>query len=1159
MPTVSYITPITNRTNEDVNYAREHQSDLINKNIGAWNYTDANRVCNNLKYAAEHMYEQGFLSQPYSMQIKLDWKETDIMTAETLNSMIIDNINNLRTYSRDDLTWYPITSVANMDYTVANWIERDIDALATQVPMPPDTYKLTVENGSGSGNYEAETVVTIRANPPETGEVFDRWSGDHLENIGDATSEVTTYTMPNQDITLTANYTGVIPHTLIITTYTKTETVRLAMGDIHYIEADPAPQGKVFHHWVVEPSTYEKNLYEPAASTHFTMPNEDVTLTAFYITKGEKQLVVKNGNGSGWYEYDTYASVSSSKPLGATFTNWTGDTQYLTGEVTQEYNSVKIPDVNVITITAHWSMPPATNIKVTIVNGIISSTGATEGTFTEGDRLNIAANVAPEGQVFYYWSITGAGSIYSRDVDSANTTFTVGNAEATVTAVYRDLEYYNLTVNTNNGTEIRTVERYEYFSVDAGTAPDGYTFDKWTGDTQTVHYPYEDWYYSSIFHTDNAVAGTYMGDSDRTITATYRPINPHTLTVKQLSGDVTYTQAEFSTVRLTAEDAPEGMRFTGWGRSGPGSLSSIYTQNTVFTFGNGDTTLTPNYVNVWTVTVINGTINGSTSALLDEGSTYYYLQTRQLAAYERFDGWTQSGPGTIRNTAATTTTFTVGNGNVTITANISEYPDKTLTIYWRDPDTNVDTLVSQETYRYGTTITGIEAVTAPNQTTFSAWLGDVDLISPSALASTITINSLTADTTLIATYYYPEDPEYYTLTVYDGYPESGEYAVGSQITVTAKQPLQGWEFYKWLGDTQYFVNPDVTLSENAVIMPQKAITLRAKFNVIGELPTYEVSVTNGTASATYYTGEGESQVEHDVSGVRILIPAGTEVTLTADPDTVGYTFDYWDGNFEEAGVTDIVITNNPTTFTMVEDNIDVTMIRRRYERASVYGTNATSLSEVYPGVYPINGTLQDTDDYHYVFSHWTCVDADGNDCISAIEDPTSTGVSTNITVTEDKDLWIEAMYVTYYRLTVIEGQDTGSGYYYEGETVNTVYANTPTPESKLQFDHWEDPTGVIQNIYDETPTIIMKDTVSTITAVFTSLDAKGNSIAITGADIHDELITRHDSYLINGVYAVGTIVFDKDGCIGVITEVDPDENDDTDDFRVNKLFYGGNF
>lgn len=1156
MPTVSYITPIMNRTNDDVSYARSHQNDLTNKNIGAWNYTDANRVCNNLKYAAEYMYEQGFLSQPYSMQIKLDWKETDIMTSESLNSMIVDNMNNLKSYSRPDLTWYPIASIANMDYSIANWLERNIDALATQVPMPPDTYKLTVENGSGSGNYEAETVVTIRANPPETGEVFDRWSGDHLENIGDATSEVTTYTMPNQDITLTANYTGVIPHTLTITTYTKTETARLAMGDIHYIEADPAPQGKVFHHWIVEPSTYERNLYEPAASTHFTMPNEDVTLTAFYITKGEKQLVVNNGRGSGWYEYDTYAAVSSNKPTNAIFTNWTGDTQYLTGEVTQEYNSVKIPDVNVITITAHWSIPPATNIKVKIVNGMISSTGLSEGTFTEWDRLNIVANNPSEGQTFSHWVIEGSGSISSDDIDSANTIFTVGNAEATVTAMYRDLEYHDLTVITNSGTTTKTLEKYDLFTVDSNPAPDGYTFDKWTGDIQTYTYPYEDWIAANghRFRAELPVTGTYMGDSDRTITANYRPINPHTLTVKQLSGDVTYTQAEFTTVRITAEDAPAGKRFTGWSKSGEGTLSSNSAQSVTFTFGNGDAVITPNYVNVWTVTVIDGTIAGSTSALLDEGETYRYLRTRNLAVYERFDGWTQSGPGTIHNTASTRTTFTVGNGDVTITANISEYPDKTLTIYWRNPDTGEDTLVSQNTYRYGTTITGIEAVTAPNQTTFSAWLGDVNLLSPSALASTVIIPSLTADTTIIATYYYPKSPEYYTLTVYDGYPEEGSYAVGSQITVRAKNPAQGWEFYKWTGDTQYFVNPDLTLSENAVIMPQQALTLRAIFNVVGELPLFEVNVTNGTASATYYTGEEENQVEHEESGTTILIPAGVEVTLTADPDLVGWVFGYWD--VKQPGVTDIVRTENPTTFTMIEDNLDIIMVRREQGRASVYGTNATSLSEVYPGVYSINGTLQDTNDYHYVFLNWTCVDADGNDCISAIEDPDHT--PTNITVTEDKDLWIEAVYTTYYRLTVVGGQDTGSGYYYEGETVGTIYADTPTPESRLQFDHWEDPTGVVQNIYDKTPTVIMKDTVSTITAVFTSIDAKGNSIAVTGDDIHDGLITRHDSYLINGVYSVGTIVFDKDGCIGVITQVDPDGTDNTDDFKVEKLFYGGN-
>ena len=108
------------------------------KNIGAWNYTDANRVCNNLKYAAEYMYDQGFLSEPYSMSIKTNWTESDIITYEQLNSMIVQNMNNLKTYSRPDLEWHYVASIANMNYAVANWIEQNIHQLATQLPIPPE-------------------------------------------------------------------------------------------------------------------------------------------------------------------------------------------------------------------------------------------------------------------------------------------------------------------------------------------------------------------------------------------------------------------------------------------------------------------------------------------------------------------------------------------------------------------------------------------------------------------------------------------------------------------------------------------------------------------------------------------------------------------------------------------------------------------------------------------------------------------------------------------------------------------------------------------------------------------------------------------------------------------------------------------------------------
>lgn len=1234
MATVSYITPITNRTRADVEYARSHQNDLVNKNIGAWNYTDLNRICNNLKYASEYMYEQGFLSQPYSMQIKLNWTETDIITYEQLNTMIVANMNNLKTYSRPDIKWNYIASIANMNYNIANWLEENIHALATQEPIPPDTFKLTVVDGSGSGNYEAETVVNIRANTPALGMIFDHWSGDHLENIGDASAANTTYTMPNQDINLKANYTSTIAHKVTIKTYTGTTEHNLYMGSEIRIEADPAPQGKVFHHWDVTPSQYEKNLYEPAATTTFTMPNEAVTLEAVYISPAKKQLIVINGQTSGLYDYYTYVQISPNMPANATFTQWTGDTQYLTGPATQAYNSVKIPDVNIIRLTANWTVPPTppvTGVQLTVVNGTITGTGETTGSYAQGNYVGITANDTPSGQVFTGWTKTGGGSISNSG--SKNATITIGTTATTATANYRTLEYFNLTVTTNTGTTTTSVEKQATFSVNAGTAPSGYTFDHWEGDVSglsiyrsstsatmgssnrtitAIYRPLEyhqltvvtdsgtitqqkerdeyftvnaspapsgyvfDYWSGDVtsyrpptnpstysFNTKSVSTGTYMNTSDRTITAVYRPINPHTLTVKQPSGDVTYTQAEFATLSITAE-TQSGKRFTGWSLSGVGSLSTYSGQTTTYTFGNGDATLTPNYVNRWNVLVSNGTFAGNTSGTYDQGYRGY-LNCRSLAIYERFDGWTKTGPGTISNTAATSTYFTVGEGDTQITANITQYPNKTLTIYMQDPDTEEITLVSRETYTYGTKITGIEAPVAPNQTTFLTWIGgdqDINMLSPSALSSTVTINSLTRDVTITATYFYPEAPEFYTLNIYNGYPQTQSVQVGSQIAIRANTPDQGYEFYKWFGDTAYLVDRSeegLKSTENSIIMPKKSITLYAKFKLIGELPLFRVSVENGIASGSYETGEGTEEdptVVHNEEGVYIDVPEGTQVTLTADPDLVGWVFDYWDGNFEATGVTDIVTTNNPTVFTMVENNVNVTMVRRESNKYTVYTTNATGPGTAYQGgPYVIAGSLSNTENVHYTFNNWTCVDANDTDYISAIGNPNL--VETTITLT-DRDLWIEAHYTAHYKLTVVNGQNTDQNehYYYDGETISTVYANT-APTGYI-FDHWDDPVGIISNIYDPTPEIEMKDSVATITAIYTSLDQRGNSIVVTGIDLHTGIIKRSRSTLINGVFTTGAIVFDRDGCIGVITEVDPDQNDNTDDYRVTKLFYGGN-
>ncbi|AKF85754.1 hypothetical protein MFUL124B02_15775 [Myxococcus fulvus 124B02] len=67
----------------------------------------------------------------------------------------------------------------------------------------PVTYALTVNAGSGDGQYTSGTQVTLTADAPATGYVFDRWTG---ATVASATSATTTLTMPAAATTVTATY-----------------------------------------------------------------------------------------------------------------------------------------------------------------------------------------------------------------------------------------------------------------------------------------------------------------------------------------------------------------------------------------------------------------------------------------------------------------------------------------------------------------------------------------------------------------------------------------------------------------------------------------------------------------------------------------------------------------------------------------------------------------------------------------------------------------------------------------------------------------------------------------------------------------------------------------------------------------------------------------
>jgi hypothetical protein len=73
-------------------------------------------------------------------------------------------------------------------------------------PPAPQTYPATVNNGTGGGSFAEGATVTITANAPENGKVFDTWTGDNGVSFGDATKESTSFVMPANAVTVTATY-----------------------------------------------------------------------------------------------------------------------------------------------------------------------------------------------------------------------------------------------------------------------------------------------------------------------------------------------------------------------------------------------------------------------------------------------------------------------------------------------------------------------------------------------------------------------------------------------------------------------------------------------------------------------------------------------------------------------------------------------------------------------------------------------------------------------------------------------------------------------------------------------------------------------------------------------------------------------------------------
>ena len=315
--------------------------------------------------------------------------------------------------------------------TVSAKISFTVNAQSSE-PVPENSYTITVNGGTADkASAKAGETVSITANAAEDGNVFAAWTSNEV-SFADASAAATTFTMPEADVTVTANYTTVVPP--------EVQNPELTIKDIVLPDEEEG---------YAQPAPYTVEITN--------IGNGDATLKLLYPEGGNASAFTVNQDGS------------TIIAAGATDTTWTIQPAaglsagIYTTEFVAEYDGTQ-SRANV-SFTVKEKAPVKYNLTV--------EDGSGSGAYSEGEAVTVSANGAEDGMVFAGWNAS-AGSI--ADSSSSETTFTMPAGDAVVTAAYKAKEKAKLASpvitwsedgTSVSWTAVEGADTYKYYRVKA--------------------------------------------------------------------------------------------------------------------------------------------------------------------------------------------------------------------------------------------------------------------------------------------------------------------------------------------------------------------------------------------------------------------------------------------------------------------------------------------------------------------------------------------------------------------------------------------------------------------------------------------------------------------------------------------------------------------
>ena len=313
-----------------------------------------------------------------------------------------------------------------------------------------------------------------------------------------------------------------------------------------------------------------------------------------------------------------------------------------------------------------------------------------------------------EKRLFDHWEINSK-NVTLNGIKTA--TFTMPDAPVELEAVYNNL----YTVTVNNGTATDTINHIAGDTVTVkANVPAGEKFTGWKVENNTALSLNN----QSIDLTQQEITFT-MPSTDITLTAEHKTF--HTLkvvggTIDGAPGDTIQAIAG-DTITVHSALAPD-QQFLRWTSDDIGLTDSQSTNDTLtITMPDGDVTITAEPKQLYTVTVVNGTVHDKSADTANPGDTVTINAADRTALGEVFVGWTVkstdvNGQPNVKldDPAAASTTFTMVGANVEVEANYEK--QYTVTVLYQTEETGTPTISQEQTAIYGDNI----AVTAEDKT-----------------------------------------------------------------------------------------------------------------------------------------------------------------------------------------------------------------------------------------------------------------------------------------------------------------------------------------------------------------------------------------------------------------------------------------------------------